>query len=133
MFKTALRSTLVVGAAVAATFAMGATASAAEVDDVTGGATGILGDLTDVELPDINVGNDACILPWFWQGPFNVAVEEQNGVYVACNDYTVDTVESEDEGSSIDVLNDTCVAPWFWQGPVNFLVGSQDGYYEACN
>lgn len=115
MFKTALRSTLVVGAALAASVAMGVTASAAT---------------DDVDVPDVNVLNDACLLPWFWNGPFNVGVEDQFGTYVACNDYTEDAAAEEGD---INVGNDLCVAPWFWNGPFNVLVGSQDNYYEACN
>lgn len=116
--KNVLRGALVAGVAFAASMGIGASAAAAlEVPEVPG---------VDA-LPDIDVLNNACILPWFWQGPFNVGVEDQDGSYSACNG----VVDEDEEGSSIG--DNACILPWYWQGPFNVLLGGQDGDYSACN
>ncbi|TDD69470.1 hypothetical protein E1262_12540 [Jiangella aurantiaca] len=115
--KNVLRGALVAGVAFAASMGVGATATAVpEVPEVPG---------TD-SLPEIDILNNACILPWFWQGPVNFMVEDQYGSYSACNGAAEDG-----EGSSI--ADNACILPWFWQGPFNVLLGSQSGDYAACN
>lgn len=80
--KKVLRGTLAAGVAFAACVGFGATATAAESDRA---------EVPEVEipqtdgLPDINILNNACVLPWFWQGPFNVFLGNQDGSYSACN------------------------------------------------
>jgi hypothetical protein len=112
--KNVLRGALVAGVAFAASMGLGASAQATEVRAVD-------------SLPEIDVLNNACILPWFWQGPFNVMVEDQYGSYSACNG------ASEDDGEGSSIGNNACILPWFWQGPFNVLLGSQAGDYAACN
>jgi hypothetical protein len=80
-----------------------------------------------LDVPDVNIGNDLCLLPWFWPGPFNVLTEGQTGSYSACNG----SGSSSAEG--INILNNACILPWMWQGPINFLVGGMESDYEACN
>lgn len=116
--KNVLRGALVAGVAFAACVGFGATASAAGSDRVEVPGTDA--------LPEVDILNNACVLPWFWQGPINFLVENQDGSYSACNGAAEDT-----EGSSIG--DNACILPWFWQGPFNILLGSQYGEYEACN
>lgn len=137
MLKKTLRAALACGAAAATAIGFTATATAttgtamespasvAEVSpDAIGGLDG-LGGLT--ELEDVNVGNDLCLLPWFWPGPFNVGTSDMTGHYAACNG------SSSGSGEGVNILNNVCVAPWLWQGPFNFLTQGQDSHYEACN
>jgi hypothetical protein len=91
-----------------------------------GGLGGILGGLGE-DLPDVNVANDLCLLPWYWPGPVNVATEGQTGYYEACNR------AGSTSGEGVNVLNNACVAPWLWQGPVNAGTSDQAAYYVACN
>lgn len=117
MVKRTLRAIAATGIALGASIGMAGAANAAgTADEVLNG-----GDHS------INIGNNACVLPWYWQGPFNVGTIGESGVYAACNDGEM----TEAEG--INILNDACIAPWFWQGPVNFLTAGQEGTYAACN
>lgn len=121
MIKRILRVTAVAGIAVAATmgFASAAQAGALESPGVVTG--------NEIQTPDINIGNNACVAPWYWQGPFNVGVADIEGEYAACNG------DSGSSDSGINFANDACILPWFWQGPINFLTAGQKGSYEACN
>jgi len=125
LVKKVLRGTLAAGVAFAACVGFGATATAAESDRA---------EVPEVEipqtdgLPDINILNNACVLPWFWQGPFNVLVENQDGSYSACNG-----MASDEDADAVNLGENACVLPWFWQGPFNVFLGNQDGSYSACN
>lgn len=117
MFSKKLRGALIAGATVAASV----------------GATGVASAEVDVlESRDvnINIANDLCALPWFWQGPINTLLGSQDGDYAACNG---DSQSYDTEGVDINIANNLCALPWFWQGPINFAVGEQDGSYSACN
>ncbi|WP_166347526.1 hypothetical protein [Phytoactinopolyspora limicola] len=133
MLTKTLRGALVAGIAIAATFgfagAAAATPDAAPVEaPAVADATPEMADLDGLlDLPDLNIGNDLCLLPWFWPGPFNVLTEGQTGYYSACNG------ASTVSGDGINILNNLCVAPWLWQGPLNLLTSGQDAHYEACN
>jgi hypothetical protein len=108
--KKVLRGALVAGVAFAACAGFSAQASAVEAP------------ASDL---DVDIANNACILPWYWQGPLNLLIGEQDGSYAACN-------SAADDGG-VDVLNNACILPWYWQGPINLLLGEQDGEYAACN
>jgi hypothetical protein len=131
MLKKTLRGVAITGIALAT--AVGFTGVAAATSNVAAAEPSVAAatqtvdtdGLTDV--PDVNIGNDLCLLPWFWPGPFNVLTTDQTGYYSACNG------SGESSGEGINILNNACVAPWLWQGPVNFLTGGLDSYYEACN
>lgn len=116
--KKVLRGALVAGVAFAACVGFGAQASAADADRLPVEAP-------DASGLDVDILNNACILPWYWQGPLNLLIGEQDGSYAACN--------SADDDGGVDVLNNACVLPWYWQGPINLLLGEQDGEYAACN
>jgi type III secretory pathway component EscT len=120
--KKVLRGTFAASVAFAACLGFGASASAAEAP------------LTTADGHEINILNNACILPWFWQGPVNLLIGHQDGSYTACN-MAEDVEESATSasGGEINIGNNACILPWFWQGPFNILVGHQEGSYEACN
>ncbi|PSK97523.1 hypothetical protein CLV30_12215 [Haloactinopolyspora alba] len=120
-----LRGALVAGASLAACVGFTSTASATEAD-----SAGVPEVTEMTEAGDINILNDACVLPWFWQGPFNVLVENQDGSYTACNGMDSDEAAAAE---GINFGNDVCALPWFWQGPFNVFVGNQNGEYVACN
>ncbi|NDL60464.1 hypothetical protein [Phytoactinopolyspora mesophila] len=133
MLTKTLRSAMIAGVALAATFgfagAASATAdSAATSTPAVAEAAPQVADLDGLlDLPDTNIGNDLCLLPWFWPGPFNVLTEGQTGYYSACNG------SGSADAEGVNILNNVCVAPWLWQGPINFLTSGQDAHYEACN
>lgn len=117
--KKVLRGALVAGVALAASVGFGASASAVESDRA---------DATEVSSADgVNILNNACVLPWFWQGPFNVVVANQDGSYSACNGM------ASESGDGVNIGENACILPWFWQGPFNVFLGNQNGEYEACN
>lgn len=113
--KKVLRGAFVAGVALTACVGFSAQASAAELPEIE----------TDTSGLDVDILNNACILPWYWQGPLNLLIGEQDGSYAACN-------SAEDDGG-VDVLNNACILPWYWQGPINLLLGEQNGDYAACN
>lgn len=126
VLKKTLRGALVAGVALAASF--GSIGAASATTDVAA-ANVPVATVGDVEgtIPDINIGNDLCLLPWFWPGPFNVLTEGQTGSYAACNGPASET------GEGINILNNVCALPWLWQGPFNVLTSGLDSSYEACN
>ncbi|NEE00362.1 hypothetical protein [Phytoactinopolyspora halotolerans] len=131
MFKKTLRSALIAAAALVTATGFASTAVAApQAPAASSEAT--VSDATDLEsvldVPDVNIGNDLCLLPWFWPGPFNVLTKDQMGSYSACNGSG-----SSESSEGINILNDACIAPWLWQGPFNVLTDGQEAYYEACN
>ncbi|GAA4544318.1 hypothetical protein [Amycolatopsis samaneae] len=74
----------------------------------------------------ISVLNNACALPWLWNGPGNVGNIASGNQYSACNGNT-------SEGHhGIEVGNNLCVAPWLWNGPLNWLNPGSPNNYKAC-
>lgn len=133
MLTKTLRGVLAAGVALAASLGVAGSANAAPdeaaADRAAVADTAGVADLEGMlELPDTNIGNNLCLLPWFWPGPFNVLTEGQTGHYSACNGMGTGTSE---EG--LNILNNVCVAPWLWQGPFNVLTSGLESHYEACN
>ncbi len=129
-----LRGSMVAGAAIAVTLGFGAQATAAE----SAPAEAPVAPESNDSLIDIDALNGICALPWFWQGPLNLLVGNQEGDYVACNGGEMEGAAAQSDFESgdlidIDGLNGICALPWFWQGPVNLLIGNQEGEYVACN
>lgn len=77
----------------------------------------------------LNLGNNVCALPWYWEGPGNASNTGNLTDYVACNG---EPMEMGGAGS-INVLNNVCVAPWHWDGPLNILSSGNLTEYSACN
>ena len=128
--KKVLRGALVAAGTFAAVAGLAVSASAADVDPantpaIAGLPTAELPGLGD--LPDINILNNACVAPWYWQGPINFLLGSQDGSYSACNDMEAPS------GEGINIGENACILPWYWQGPINAFLGVQDGEYAACN
>jgi hypothetical protein len=84
--------------------------------------------------PLISVGEGACVAPWWWEGPGNVADNAQK--YRACDGTT--GVDNDKQGVLLAALDGSCLAPWHWQGPVDLIdgiLGDPDAIsnYTACN
>lgn len=75
--------------------------------------------------PGISILDNACVAPWHWEGPGNIATTGQT-TYAACND------NSTANGAGISIADNACVAPWHWEGPLNILTGG-DTSYVVCN
>ncbi|WP_129665505.1 hypothetical protein [Phytoactinopolyspora endophytica] len=130
MFKKTLRAAIIAAVALATSVGLASAASATpQASTVPSSATtSAATDLDSVlDVPDANIGNDLCLLPWFWPGPFNVLTEDQTGSYAACNG------SGSSSGEGINILNDACIAPWLWQGPFNVLTNGEHADYAACN
>jgi hypothetical protein len=83
--------------------------------------------------PLISVGEGACVAPWWWEGPGNVADNAQK--YRACDGTHVD---ADKQGVLLAALDGSCLAPWHWQGPLDLIdgiLGDPDAMssYSACN
>jgi hypothetical protein len=110
-------------AAAAVVMAAGLIGAAATGASASVVSTGSAGD------GSLNVLNNVCVAPWYWEGPGNASNTGNLTDYIACNG-----APAEMGGAgSINVLNNVCVAPWHWDGPANlFSTGNITGY-SACN
>lgn len=131
MLTKKARAALIIAATATATATGAVTAAATTPEPAAITEQAVLsGNLVDELVPDtINVANDLCALPWYWQGPINAFLGSQDGHYAACNG----AGSSYDDAEGINVANNVCALPWLWQGPINALVGDQDAFYAACN
>ncbi|WP_460707241.1 hypothetical protein [Myceligenerans halotolerans] len=77
----------------------------------------------------LNVLNNVCVAPWYWEGPLNVSNTGNLTEYIACNGQPA---ELGGDGS-INVLNNVCALPWHWDGPLNVLSSGNMTKYVACN
>lgn len=86
-------------------------------------------DVADLPTPGsgVNVGNDACIAPWMWNGPGTAGISGQSQSYSAC---TGGSEVADAEGSGFG--NDACILPWNWNGPFNFALTDNHSEYAAC-
>jgi|SRR5687768_12198702 hypothetical protein len=107
MIKKMLLATAVIGGAM---LAAAAPASAGEDHDRSG--------------PGISILGNACVAPWHWEGPGNIATTGDT-TYAVCNDNST-------HGGGISIADNACVAPWHWEGPLNILT-SGDTSYVVCN
>src|SRR5580692_10823586 len=71
--------------------------------------------------PLITVGEGACVAPWYWEGPLNIAAGAEP--YSACNGPAAPVKE----GKLVGVLDGSCLLPWHWQGPGNILTNLLTG------
>lgn len=133
-----MRKNIIVGLVAAGIAVAGAGAAVASVKDDTSSTnvpkpaktvtTQV--DRTDTtEENGVNIGNDACVAPWHWDGPLNGSNRDKDTNYTACNDYDRDHTER----NGVNILNDACVLPWLWDGPLNGPSDDNETNYAACN
>jgi hypothetical protein len=85
------------------------------------------------DQPAITLGDGACVAPWYWEGPLDVATNVDG--YKGCDG----PAAPMHQGSLLSLLDGACLAPWHWKGPGNVLTGLLNGspaaasQYQACN
>jgi hypothetical protein len=90
------------------------------------------GEVVEVESDGgFNALNNACVAPWYWEGPGNVGSTANVTDYQACNDGGYDYELAGD--GSVNILNNVCVAPWHWDGPLNLFATGNFTKYAACS
>ncbi|WP_123815006.1 hypothetical protein [Myceligenerans xiligouense] len=77
----------------------------------------------------LNVLNNVCVAPWYWEGPGNANSTGNLTEYIACNG---EQAELGGDGS-VNVLNNVCLLPWHWDGPLNLFSTGNMTEYMACN
>lgn len=91
-------------------------------------ATVASADVADVPSPDgVNIGNNACIAPWMWNGPGVVGVSGQTSTYEACTGGAEAVA-----GDGFTAFNNACILPWNWNGPFNGLMTGNTSTYSSC-
>lgn len=77
----------------------------------------------------LQLGDDLCAAPWYWEGPGNAGNTNKSVDYDACSQ---NRHGADDTQASVSVLNDACIAPWHWNGPLNVLNTNTAADYQAC-
>lgn len=111
-----LKKTLIVGALIGGAMVAAAGTASASTATTYG--------MADSHSHAIGIANNACVLPWNWVGPGNVADGGAVDHYSACNGRG---------GDDSGIANNACVAPWLWNGPLNVLDPDSTTHYSACN
>jgi hypothetical protein len=111
-----LKKSLIVGAIIGGAMVAAAGTASASTATTYG--------MADGHSHSIGIANNACVLPWNWVGPGNVADGGAVDHYSACNGRS---------GDDSGIANNACVAPWLWNGPLNVLDPDSTTNYSACN
>ena len=77
--------------------------------------------------PLITIGEGACVAPWYWEGPLDIATNVDT--YSGCNG----PAAPHQEGKLLGVLDGSCLLPWHWKGPGNVLTGLLGGVQTPTN